>query len=217
MEKKKINNFGYLFLRPLFYILMRTWYNPKLYDKENIPKKGPTILACNHTFDLDGFALAMGTRRGIHFLAKKELHDGKLGWLFRFIGTIPVDRKNKDENAKDQSLEVLKAGAVYGIFPEGTINRKKENLFLPFRYGAVSFAQKTNAWIVPSVVYGKYKFRSKDLSLKYGKPFKVENMTLEEANEMLREKMTELYYELEKINKEKENKNVKIRRKSKYS
>ena len=44
-----------------------------------------------------------------------------------------------------------------------TCQYQKENLFLPFRYGAVSFAQKTNAWIVPSVVYGKYKFRSKDL------------------------------------------------------
>lgn len=206
-KDKKIGNFGYLFMWPIFWVIMKFWYNPKFYGKENIPKKGSVIIVCNHVYKFDGFTVGMSTKRAVHFLAKKELHDSwKTGWLFRFIGTIPVDRKNKDENAKEKSLELLRRGEAYGIFPEGTINRKKETLFLPFKYGAVSFAQKTDSPIVPVAIYGKYKFRSKNLSVKIGKPFKVTNMSLEEANKLLELKMTDLYNELEKINKGK-NKN----------
>lgn len=201
MKEKKTKSFGYSLLRPLFYFIMWIWYHPKHYGKENIPKKGPIILAGNHTHDLDHFVLGMGTRRPIHFLAKKELHDGKMGWLFKFLGTIPVDRKTKDEQAKEKSLEVLKSGGAYAIYPEGTINRKKEELLLPFKYGAVSFATKTDASIVPFAIYGEYKFHSKNLSIIYGKPFKITGMELEAANNLLRQKVTDLYYDLEKINK----------------
>lgn len=201
MKKNKANNFGYMLLRPIFYFIMRIWYNPKHYNKENIPNKGAVILAGNHTHNFDHFVLGMGTKRPVHFLAKKELHDGKFGWLFKFLGTIPVDRKTKDEKAKEKSLEVLKLGEVYAIYPEGTINREKKELLLPFKFGAVSFASKTNASIVPFAVYGEYKFHSKNLSIIYGKPFKVENMNLEEANNLLRKKITDLYYELESKNK----------------
>lgn len=203
-KDKKIGNFGYLLMRPIFWLIMKIWYNPKFYGKENIPKKGSVIIASNHVYKFDGFTIGMSSRRAIHFLSKKELHDDwKTGWIFRFIGTIPVDRKNKDEYAKEKSLELLKRGEAYGIFPEGTINRKKETLFLTLKYGAVSFAQKTDSPIVPAVIYGKYKFRSKDLSVKIGKPFKVTDMSLEEANKLLESKMTDLYKELEKMNKEK--------------
>ena len=201
MKKEKANNFGYKLLRPIFFFIMWIWYHPKHYGKENIPKKGPTILAGNHTHNYDHFIMGMGTRRAVHFLAKKELHDGKFGWLFKFLGTVPVDRKTKDEKAKEESIRLLKLGEVYAIYPEGTINRKKEELLLPFKYGAVSFASKTDAQIVPFAIYGEYKFHSKDLSVIYGKPFKVGDMNLEEANNLLRKKVTDLYYKLEKINK----------------
>ena len=46
-------------------------------------------------------------------------------------------------------------------------------------------AQKTNATIIPFGITGDYKFRSKNLTIRYGKPFKVGNMDLAEANEKL--------------------------------
>ena len=53
-------------------------------------------------------------------------------------------------------------------------------------------AKKTDATIVPFGIVGDYKFRSKNLTIKYGKPFKVENMTLEEANNKLFEEVKNL-------------------------
>ena len=46
-------------------------------------------------------------------------------------------------------------------------------------------AQKTNATIIPFGIIGNYKFRSKNLTIKYGTPFKVNDLTLEEANNKL--------------------------------
>lgn len=117
-------------------------------------------------------------------MAKKEYFDGKMAWFFKMAGCISVNRSIKDEKAKEQAIDVLKDNGAIGLFPEGTRNKTKEFL-LPFKFGAVSMAQKTNATIVPFGLTGDYKFRSKNLTIRFGKPFKVGDMTLEEANKKL--------------------------------
>ena len=80
---------------------------------------------------------------------------------------------------------MLNKGLALGIFPEGTRNKTKE-LLQPFKFGAVSMAKKTGATIVPYAITGTYKFRTKDLKITFGEPFKIpEDMDLEEANEKL--------------------------------
>ena len=85
----------------------------------------------------------------------------------------------------------LEQDGAIGIFPEGTRNKTKEKL-LPFKFGAVSMAKKTDSFIVPFGISGDYKFRSKNLTIKYGKPFKVGKLSLEEANKKLEEIVSEL-------------------------
>ena len=46
-------------------------------------------------------------------------------------------------------------------------------------------AKKTDAYLVPFGITGDYKFRSKNLTYRFGKPFKVTNMDLEDANKRL--------------------------------
>ena len=127
----------------------------------------------------------------IHYLAKKEYFDGKYAWFFKMAGCISVNRSIKDTEASNHALELLKNGHAVGLFPEGTRNKTKEFL-LPFKYGAVSMAKKTDAYIVPVGITGKYKFRSKDLTIRIGKPFKVSNLSLEEANEKLKKEISSL-------------------------
>lgn len=69
-----------------------------------------------------------------------------------------------------------------------------ENLLLPFKYGTVSMAKKTNSYIVPYAITGEYKFRSKNLKIRIGKPFKVEN-DLEKSNYKLTEEIRKLLKE----------------------
>ena len=53
------------------------------------------------------------------------------------------------------------------------------------KFGAVSLAQKSNAYLVPFAITGDYPFRTKNLCLTFAKPFKVQDMDLKTANKKL--------------------------------
>jgi 1-acyl-sn-glycerol-3-phosphate acyltransferase len=184
MMNKKVSplyKIGRAILGPIF----KLYYNPTIIGKENIPKDGPIIIAGNHKHLYDQCLTIIATQRGIHYLAKKEYFlDKKVAWFFKGVGCIPVDRSKKDNAAVESALSVLNDNGAIGIFPEGTRNKTNEFL-LPFKFGAVSMAQKTDAYIVPFGLTGDYKFRSKNLTIRYGTPFKVTNLDLDKANHLL--------------------------------
>lgn len=188
---KEEHKIGYIILKNILKIPYKLWYNPKIIGKENIPRTGTIIICANHKHMMDQCAILISTKRMVHYLAKKEYFDGKFSWFFKMSGCIPVNRSIKDTNAKEHAIMLLKQGYAIGLFPEGTRNKTKEFL-LPFKYGAVSMAQKTDALIVPVGITGEYKFRSKNLVTRIGKPFKVTNLTIEEANIKLKEEITSL-------------------------
>lgn len=163
----------YRIVRTLGYPIFLLLYRPEFEGRNNIPKSGSVILAGNHTNNLDAAIMLAGPTRVVHMLAKKELFKSKISnAFFRSMGCIPVDRKIHDENAKSEAIEVLKNNEVIGIFPEGTVNRTND-IILPFKYGAVSFAKKTGAYIVPFTITGKYKLFRRSIKITYGKPYKV--------------------------------------------
>ncbi len=195
MSKKFKGEFGYKLLTPLMRVLFNLYYHPKIINKEVIPKDGPILIVGNHKHVYDQCLTIMATKRVIHYMAKKEYFEGRLAWFFKFVGCIPVNRQIKDTAATAQALEILKNNGAIGLFPEGTRNKTKDIFLLPFKFGTVSMAKKTNATIVPFGLTGDYKFRSKNLVVRYGTPFKVGDMSLEEAND-------KLYHEVEKLMKE---------------
>ena len=182
---------GYNFFRTVLGGLFKFWYNPKIIGDSNIPKEGSILICGNHLHLMDQCSIIVSTKRMVHYLAKKEYFDGKFAWFFKAAGCISVNRATKDEEATNHALSLLKQGYAIGIFPEGTRNRTDAPL-LPLKFGAVSMAIKTDSQIVPFGISGTYKFRSKDLVVKIGKPFKVTNMTYQEANELLKNKILEL-------------------------
>ena len=58
------------------------------------------------------------------------------------------------------------------------------HVLLPLKFGAVSMAHKTDSYLVPFAITGDYKFFSKNLTIRFGTPFKVED-DLESANQKL--------------------------------
>lgn len=187
-NKYFIYKLGKLVLGPIF----KLYYNPTIVGKENIPKSGSIIIAGNHKHLYDQCLAIISTKRIINYMAKKEYFENKkVSWFFKRVGCIPVDRTKKDPKAKEQAINILNNKGAIGIFPEGTRNRTNKVL-LPFKYGCVSMAQKTNSYIVPFGISGDYKFRSKNLKIIFGKPFKVNSLTLEEANKKLEEQVLNL-------------------------
>lgn len=187
------NEPSYKVLRALLYPVALS-FRPRMYGKENIPAEGPVIICLNHRYNPDPAWACLATKRPVHFLAKKELHDSRFSAFFRLAGTIPVDRQAHDHKAMNAAEEMLEAGHVIGIFPEGTRNRTEEPL-LPFKYGAVRMAQKTGASIVPLIAKGTF---STGVRIYVGEAYKIsEDADLTAENEKLRSIMLKMYTENE--------------------
>lgn len=113
---------GYKKLKPIIKFLFNSYFKPKVIGIENIPDSSSFILCGNHTNVHDQFPIMINTNRIIHYMAKKEYFDSKMGFFFTYVGQIPVDRGNKTDIAKTKATELLNDGHAIGIFPEGTRN-----------------------------------------------------------------------------------------------
>lgn len=122
-------------------------------------------------------------------IAKKQ-KTSQVMYLEELVETKKITEEefiNNIHRTKEYLLELVK---------KKVISKKEydENILLPFKFGAVSMAKKTDSYLVPFGISGDYKFRSKNLVVKIGKPFKVED-DLEEANKKLRKTVEKLMNE----------------------
>ncbi|MDD6272982.1 MAG: lysophospholipid acyltransferase family protein [bacterium] len=190
------SEFGYKLLKPIISLYFKIRFKPTVIGSENIPVEGPIILCGNHIHTHDQFNVMIATKRVIHMMAKEEYFEKRGAWFFKFTGCIKVDRRIHDVNAKTEALEILKEGKALGLFPEGTRNKTIGTLnevdLLPFKYGAVSLAQKSGALIIPYGISGKYTGKNGKLTTRIGKPIDISGMSLDNANKLLRKKILEL-------------------------
>lgn len=187
----------YKFLRTVGSPVFRFVFRPKIIGAENIPESGSVIIAGNHKHALDPILIDISTKRIVRTLAKKELHDGPFGFIFRSTGTIPVDLHSKrNKAALESAVEVLRHGGTINLSPEAKRNFTNE-LLLPFKYGAVSMSRRTDTPIVPYSITGDYRLFSKNLKITFGKAYYPDTSSadLYNANKELYEKILLLLIE----------------------
>lgn len=167
---------------------------------------GAYIFVCNHRSFLDVFPVAVATDRPVHFIAKKNLENKRLGrWFVNKSECILVSRDGTDARALMQTIKYLKNGENVGIFPEGTRNKGTE-LFLPFKSGATTISIRTKTPIVPMVVYKKIKLFHKTRVI-YGEPLefsdyydkKLTDEIVALCDEILVNEMTTLYGKIDTL------------------
>jgi 1-acyl-sn-glycerol-3-phosphate acyltransferase len=189
---KNKDAFLYKIIQPLIRPIFKLYYNPTIVNKDYIPSEGSAVIAGNHKHALDPILVDACTGRVVHTLAKKDLHDGPFGGFFKAIGTIPVDlHAEHNKEALNSAIDYLKEGNLINLSPEAKRNYTDEVL-LPFKFGAVVMAKKTNSMIIPYSITGDYRFRSKDLKIVFGKPLDVSALSVEDANVLLFETVKQL-------------------------
>tara|TARA_B100001758_G_scaffold242301_1_gene250362 strand:- start:573 stop:1163 length:591 start_codon:yes stop_codon:yes gene_type:complete len=105
------------------------------------------IVAAPHTSNWD-FVIGMGALLGlnakIRWIGKHTLFKPGISWFFRWLGGIPVNRKNPASLIEDVSNMIKKdRGLMIGVAPEGT--RKKINRW---KTGFLRIAKTTQSKIL---------------------------------------------------------------------
>ncbi|MDA2811281.1 lysophospholipid acyltransferase family protein [Nocardiopsis sp. RSe5-2] len=127
---------------------------------DHIPARGPVILASNHLSNIDPLFIGVAVPRPVVFIAKEELFaEGNAAQrtftrALRAIGQLSVDRKpgQSSQEAMENSLDVLREGSVFGIFPEGT--RSPDGRLYRGQTGLAWLALSSGAPVVPVALYG---------------------------------------------------------------
>ncbi len=150
-------------------------------DFPKVPMTGPMILVTNHIGSLEvPLLFAHLQPRRMIGLAKIETWDSKfMGWLFNLWEAIPVRRGEADLDAMRRCLDVLKAGDLLAIAPEGT--RSYHGRLLRGQPGTAMLALRSGAPILPIAHWGGEDFGANLKKLKrtpfhvrVGKPFTIE-------------------------------------------
>jgi 1-acyl-sn-glycerol-3-phosphate acyltransferase len=134
---------------------------------ENIPAEGPAILMMNHIGFVDPIIMVHAVPRDIVPLAKVEAYDYPVVGIFpRLWGVIPVQRDGVDRHAVQLALDVLRAGEILLVAPEGT---RGPALQSP-REGAVYLASRSGVPIIPVAIESSEGFPTFPFLPRWHKP-----------------------------------------------
>jgi 1-acyl-sn-glycerol-3-phosphate acyltransferase len=167
--------------------LLRIAYRVEVDGRGNVPRRGPVILASNHQSFIDSIFIPLCVRRRVTFLAKAEYFESRrTAWFFRAVGQIPVRRGGG--SAADRALasarEVLDAGGVLGIYPEGT--RSPDGRLYKGHTGVARMALGCGATVVPVACAGTSDIQPigamqprlfRSLRVSFGEPLRWPDLT----------------------------------------
>jgi len=116
---------GYFILFTLIrfsvYIVFKIIYRMKIYGRENIPAAGRLVLCSNHLSYIDPVLTGLCITRCIYFMAKIQLFSNKfVTAVVTWFNTFPVNRGAFDRQAIRNSVAILNAEQIVGLYPEGT-------------------------------------------------------------------------------------------------
>jgi 1-acyl-sn-glycerol-3-phosphate acyltransferase len=137
-------------VRPIVRLLLR----PRVSGLEHVPETGPAILCANHLSNIDPVLVGVLVPRAVVYLGKREWFRGPVGALFRALGVVPVAREGGSaaQAALDRGVDVLRHGAVLGIYPEGT--RSPDGRMYRGRTGPIRLAARSDAPLIPVGIVG---------------------------------------------------------------
>jgi 1-acyl-sn-glycerol-3-phosphate acyltransferase len=171
---------------------------------ENMPPSGGAILAINHIAFVDPIVVLGVVQRVIVPMAKVEVYEYPIiGVLPRLYGVIPVRRGEFDRRALDMAQEVIRAGEIVLVAPEGTRSPAMQQ----GKEGLAFLAARTDAPIIPVGVDGTVgypslnprRWRQGGAKVKIGMPFRYRPSEGRMTRQRLRQMTDEAMYRVAEL------------------
>jgi 1-acyl-sn-glycerol-3-phosphate acyltransferase len=179
-----VYEFVRLVLTPYIVLFFRT----RCIDSHNVPPEGAAIIAPNHFSFLDHFFVAVYLRRKVRFMAKSQLFQKPMQFIYRHGGVFPIRRGHHDEEAFRTAHAILDRGGPVVMYAEAGRSRSRK-LGKP-RHGLGRLALESGVPVIPTAIAGSEKarnwkrFQFPKVTLQFGEPIRferVENPTKEQA------------------------------------
>lgn len=153
--------------------IIAVFYRPTINGRENIPKKGPFIFACNHEDNSDILFLGYLTRKRLYFLAHSGLFRAPTRSRFFIKLTDQIQTiKGESTMVVNKSFNLLKEGKLVAVFPEGTIDGGKE--IIKGHTGVARIALLSGYPVIPVAVHNSYGIWPKRSRI----PLKIAKVTI---------------------------------------
>ncbi len=178
----------------------------KVEGRENVPTEGPVILACNHCNSLmDAMVVLRVNRNLTAFGARADIfRNKKIAKVLTFLRIVPLARQRDSiremkENLHtfDEIVECIGRGVNFTIYVEGT--HRAERGMMPVKRGIFRICDIAReklgeeVTIVPvGLAYEEFFEYMKDITVRYGKPFKLSELPEGPKAEQLQQKILEL-------------------------
>lgn len=191
----------YWIIKAILTPILRLCYRLHVEGRNGVPERGPVILAANHRSFMDSLFLPLVIRRRVTFVAKAEYFDDKkTAWFFRGVGQIPIRREGgtASERALEAATEVLQAGGVFAIYPEGT--RTRDGKLHRGHTGIARLALRTGAPIVPVGMIGTDEINPigrklprlfRPVTVRFGNPISVDRYAGREHDKLVLRQITD--------------------------
>ncbi|WP_284979525.1 lysophospholipid acyltransferase family protein [Arthrobacter sp. fls2-241-R2A-200] len=199
-----------IFLGPLVKLIFRPWVK----GLDNVPENGAAILASNHLSFSDSIFLPLMLPRKVVFLAKAEYFTGTglkgrlTALFFRLSSQLPMDRSGgaASETSLRAGKEILAAGGLLGIYPEGT--RSPDARLYRGKVGVARIALQARVPVIPVAMIGTEKVQPigkrlpsiRRIGIIFGQPLDFsEYYAQEDDRDVQREVTDRIMYELMRL------------------
>lgn len=172
IDKKKADELVFRAAPRFLMEVMRKYFRLQVEGLENIPKKGPAIIAPNHSgySGFDALMLAYEIYKETGRTPRVLTHHL---WFLNPTTAVPANRLGFIEATTENGLKELKRGKLIVLFPEGEQGNFKPSTeayqLQEFRRGFIRMALTTGAPIIPTMVIGAEETHINLKKLKFSK------------------------------------------------
>lgn len=173
-------------------VLLKLVYGLEVKGYENLPKKGPYIIAPNHTNLVDPPVVGASVKSSVYYMAKQELFKIPIfNLLIKKLNAFPIKREKTDIKSLRTAQKLLKEGKIIAIFPQG--RRKKFNDISTEKEGVGFLSKLTSSPVIPTFIDGTYDFpKIRKIKVIFGKPIYPDNLDKTTITKMTIEEIKKL-------------------------